>query len=174
VQKLESEDVKDAPADGIYVHGLYLEGASWSKKESHLVEAARGELVLCQHASARQPLTVSQDLVHSPLNMTIAAATINNITRNGPASPRQAQMQLHQSASQPTLIFSQAPAHTSTLPSPSPPFLQVKLLPVMYITGVLKSQKKLDYQAGRSGRRVETVLRDGMTAMGRRVTETLK
>ncbi len=45
VQKLESEDVKDAPADGIYVHGLYLEGASWSKKESHLIEAARGELV---------------------------------------------------------------------------------------------------------------------------------
>ena len=45
MQKLESEDVKDAPADGIYVHGLYLEGASWSKKESHLTEAARGELV---------------------------------------------------------------------------------------------------------------------------------
>ena len=63
VQKLESEDVKDAPADGIYVHGLYLEGASWSKKESHLVEAARGELVRCRHARtrtrARQPLSVS-------------------------------------------------------------------------------------------------------------------
>ena len=30
---------------GIYVHGLYLEGASWSKKEAHLIEAARGELI---------------------------------------------------------------------------------------------------------------------------------
>lgn len=65
VQKMEFEDVKDGPADGIYVHGLYLEGCSWSKKEAHMIEAARGELV--------------------------------------------------------------------------------KLLPVMYITGVLKSQKKLDY-----------------------------
>lgn len=45
VQKLEYEDVKDSPADGIYVHGLYLEGCSWSKKEAHMIEAARGELV---------------------------------------------------------------------------------------------------------------------------------
>ena len=45
VQKMEYEDVKDAPADGIYVHGLYLEGCSWSKKEAHITEAARGELV---------------------------------------------------------------------------------------------------------------------------------
>jgi len=66
VVKMDSEDVKESPQDGIYVHGLYLEGASWSKKEAHLVEAARGELV--------------------------------------------------------------------------------KLLPVMYITGVLKSNKKMDYQ----------------------------
>ena len=42
---MEYEDVKDAPADGIYVHGLYLEGCSWSKKEAHITEAARGELV---------------------------------------------------------------------------------------------------------------------------------
>ncbi len=45
VQKMEYEDVKETPADGIYVHGLYLEGCSWSKKEAHMIEAARGELV---------------------------------------------------------------------------------------------------------------------------------
>ena len=42
---MDYEEVREAPAMGVYVHGLYLEGASWSKKESHLIEAARGELI---------------------------------------------------------------------------------------------------------------------------------
>ena len=45
VHKIDFEEVRDAPSMGVYVHGLYLEGASWSKKEAHLIEAARGELI---------------------------------------------------------------------------------------------------------------------------------
>ena len=56
---MEFEDVKDSPADGIYVHGLYLEGCSWSKKEAHMIEAARGELggvcgCVCARARERE------------------------------------------------------------------------------------------------------------------------
>lgn len=32
----EPENVKEAPSEGVYVHGLYLEGASWSGKENSL------------------------------------------------------------------------------------------------------------------------------------------
>ncbi len=45
MEKIDFEDVRESPADGIYVHGLYLEGASWSKKEQHLIDASRGELI---------------------------------------------------------------------------------------------------------------------------------
>jgi dynein heavy chain len=65
VTKMEEADVREPPADGIYVHGLFLEGAAWNKKEQHLIDA--------------------------------------------------------------------------------PPKVLVAHLPVMYITGVLKSQKKVDY-----------------------------
>ena len=39
VTKFDPDDVKDGPAEGVYVHGLYLDGCGWSKKESKLVEA---------------------------------------------------------------------------------------------------------------------------------------
>ena len=35
----------EVPPQGIYVHGLYLEGASWIKKGVHLIEAACDELI---------------------------------------------------------------------------------------------------------------------------------
>ena len=33
------EDITEHPPEGVYVHGLYLEGASWDKKKGRLVEA---------------------------------------------------------------------------------------------------------------------------------------
>jgi dynein heavy chain len=39
VTKHDPEDVKDGPPEGVYVHGLYLDGCGWSKKESKLIEA---------------------------------------------------------------------------------------------------------------------------------------
>jgi len=39
VTKHDPEDVKEGPSEGVYVHGLYLDGCGWSKKEAKLVEA---------------------------------------------------------------------------------------------------------------------------------------
>lgn len=36
---IEHEQIKDAPAEGIYIHGLYLDGCAWSSKENRLVDA---------------------------------------------------------------------------------------------------------------------------------------
>ncbi len=33
------EQVKSSPAEGIYIHGLFLDGAAWSRQEGHLVES---------------------------------------------------------------------------------------------------------------------------------------
>ncbi|XP_035213112.1 dynein heavy chain 8, axonemal-like isoform X2 [Stegodyphus dumicola] len=38
VTQLTRESTKDPPKEGVYVYGLYLEGASWDKKNSILVE----------------------------------------------------------------------------------------------------------------------------------------
>ena len=39
VTKFEESDVREPPAEGIYIHGLYLEGCTWSKKEMSLVDS---------------------------------------------------------------------------------------------------------------------------------------
>ncbi len=39
VTKMEKSDVNAAPEEGVYIHGLYLEGAGWDKKNSRLAEA---------------------------------------------------------------------------------------------------------------------------------------
>lgn len=36
---LTPEECKDAPKSGVYVHGLYLDGAGWSRKEMRLAES---------------------------------------------------------------------------------------------------------------------------------------
>lgn len=46
--------VRDAPPEGVYIHGLHLEGCGWSGKEGRLVPAEPKKL-LC-------PLPVSPDL----------------------------------------------------------------------------------------------------------------
>ena len=33
------EEIISPPADGVYIHGLFLEGASWSKSHSKLIES---------------------------------------------------------------------------------------------------------------------------------------
>ena len=38
------EQVKSAPEEGIYIHGLNLDGAAWSRQESNLVESAPKQL----------------------------------------------------------------------------------------------------------------------------------
>jgi len=40
VMKFMVEECKDAPKSGVYVHGLYLDGAGWNRKELKLKEAA--------------------------------------------------------------------------------------------------------------------------------------
>ena len=40
VQKLENDDVREHPVDGVYIHGLFLEGCAWSKRENRLVDSA--------------------------------------------------------------------------------------------------------------------------------------
>jgi dynein heavy chain len=39
VTKFDESDVREPPAEGIYIHGLYLEGCTWSKKEMSLVDS---------------------------------------------------------------------------------------------------------------------------------------
>merc|ERR1712072_577926 len=39
VTKLEPEDVKESPSEGIYIHGLFMDGCAWSKKENKLIDA---------------------------------------------------------------------------------------------------------------------------------------
>merc|ERR1711916_131775 len=38
VMKQMKEDITSAPAEGIYIHGLFLEGASWDRRNSKLIE----------------------------------------------------------------------------------------------------------------------------------------
>jgi dynein heavy chain len=45
VTKMEDFDVKEAAVDGIFVHGLFLEGCSWSKKDNHLIDSPPKALV---------------------------------------------------------------------------------------------------------------------------------
>ena len=38
------EDVKAEPREGVYVYGLFLENARWSKSNNILIEARPGEM----------------------------------------------------------------------------------------------------------------------------------
>ena len=40
VQKLDKSDLRQGPEEGVYVHGLWLDGAGWSKKNVCLVDQA--------------------------------------------------------------------------------------------------------------------------------------
>eukprot|EP00741_Cyanophora_paradoxa_P017811 tig00021017_g17202.t1 len=39
IMKLEKEECKQGPDEGVYIYGLFLDGASWSKKENKLVDS---------------------------------------------------------------------------------------------------------------------------------------
>mmetsp|Transcript_13743 Transcript_13743/g.31844 ORF Transcript_13743/g.31844 Transcript_13743/m.31844 type:complete len:4493 (+) Transcript_13743:136-13614(+) len=39
VEKMEVDDLKDSPQEGIYVHGLFLDGCSWDKRGNKLVDS---------------------------------------------------------------------------------------------------------------------------------------
>ncbi|XP_037304127.2 dynein axonemal heavy chain 8-like [Pungitius pungitius] len=40
VLKHSQEEITASPREGVYVHGLYLEGAGWDKKNTHLIESS--------------------------------------------------------------------------------------------------------------------------------------
>ncbi|GAA47151.1 dynein heavy chain 5 axonemal [Clonorchis sinensis] len=44
VTRLNLEDIKEHPTDGVYVHGLYLQGACWDHKNARLVEPRSKQL----------------------------------------------------------------------------------------------------------------------------------
>ena len=44
VMTLDDVNILEQPKDGVYVRGLYLEGAGWDKKSASLIEAASMEL----------------------------------------------------------------------------------------------------------------------------------
>ena len=35
----EPEGVKEAPGEGVFVHGLFLDGCAWSNRENRLIDA---------------------------------------------------------------------------------------------------------------------------------------
>lgn len=39
VLKVGLDEIKKPPKEGIYIHGLYLDGAGWDRKTSRLIEA---------------------------------------------------------------------------------------------------------------------------------------
>jgi dynein heavy chain, axonemal len=39
VLKKKKEDISIQPACGVYIYGLFLEGAAWSESEGHLIDA---------------------------------------------------------------------------------------------------------------------------------------
>ena len=45
VSTVDAQNIVLPPKDGVYVQGLFLEGASWDKKSSHLIESAPMQLV---------------------------------------------------------------------------------------------------------------------------------
>ena len=38
--RMNKEEITAPPAEGVYVHGLFLDGASWDKKNSRLIESS--------------------------------------------------------------------------------------------------------------------------------------
>ena len=40
VTKMSKEDVQGSPSEGVYVHGLFIEGAGWDRKNSRLTESS--------------------------------------------------------------------------------------------------------------------------------------
>eukprot|EP00743_Colponemidia_sp_Colp-15_P005816 GILK01006251.1.p1 GENE.GILK01006251.1~~GILK01006251.1.p1 ORF type:complete len:1675 (+),score=351.95 GILK01006251.1:567-5027(+) len=82
VTKYEKDDVKNRPEDGVYIYGLFLDGAAWDKKNMKLIEAPPKVLnwsLPVVHVTAINTLKKMAELYPCPVYRTPQRTDLNYI-----------------------------------------------------------------------------------------------